>query len=353
MIDRRFPPAAVLLAALACAGRARAAAVYVSTAGSDSNPGTLSAPFLTIQKGVAAAAAPGDVVYVRGGVYENRERVFLRRSGAPGRPIVLTNYPGEKPVVRFVEPASGLYPRVEIQNPAAGAAAIGWIVVSGLEIDGGYDGIKFYNAHDLEIRGNDIHDSRYMGILGVGGARVTIAGNKIRRNGDPAADPGDPKLANKLHGLYATGTEYAVVDNVFDSNYSWGIQAAGYPFDKATYAGPEYAGAARWRIAGNVFARGIHRGGVVIWLPGAKDNMIENNVFYENAAQAGPGVSRGIDFIRSGSGNVVRRNSFYTRSRAAPPTISDTAGGKSYTESGSVTGEDPGFRDPDAGDFRR
>ncbi len=47
---------------------ALAAEYYVSPTGSDSNPGTLAAPFATIQKGADTAVA-GDTVWLRGGTY--------------------------------------------------------------------------------------------------------------------------------------------------------------------------------------------------------------------------------------------------------------------------------------------
>jgi hypothetical protein len=42
---------------------------YVSTTGSDSNPGTLAAPFASLQKGADTAVA-GDTVWIRGGTYK-------------------------------------------------------------------------------------------------------------------------------------------------------------------------------------------------------------------------------------------------------------------------------------------
>ena len=42
---------------------------YVSTTGSDTSPGTLQAPFRTVQRGVDALQGPGDVVELRGGHY--------------------------------------------------------------------------------------------------------------------------------------------------------------------------------------------------------------------------------------------------------------------------------------------
>ncbi len=63
---------------------------YVSKTGNDSNAGTILFPFLTIQKGLNAATAAGDTVFVRAGIYA--EYVTFNTSGATGNPIVLKNY---------------------------------------------------------------------------------------------------------------------------------------------------------------------------------------------------------------------------------------------------------------------
>ena len=66
---------------------------YVSTTGSDSNSGrTTSAPFRTLQR-AANAVGPGDVVWIRGGVYS--ADVEFRHSGTASAPIVFESYPGE------------------------------------------------------------------------------------------------------------------------------------------------------------------------------------------------------------------------------------------------------------------
>ncbi|MBI3946661.1 MAG: right-handed parallel beta-helix repeat-containing protein [Armatimonadetes bacterium] len=61
-------------------------AYHVSPAGSDDNPGTVARPLLTIQKALDMAR-PGDQIHVAAGVY--REQVVVKRSGEPGRPLVL------------------------------------------------------------------------------------------------------------------------------------------------------------------------------------------------------------------------------------------------------------------------
>ena len=89
-----FRPLVVIAEALE--SRELLSTYYVSTSGADANPGTFAAPFRTIQRGANAAAA-GDVVMVRGGVY--RETVRVPRSGSAAAPISFQAYPGEQVTV--------------------------------------------------------------------------------------------------------------------------------------------------------------------------------------------------------------------------------------------------------------
>jgi hypothetical protein len=70
---------------------------YVSTTGADSNPGTQTAPWRTVQHAVDTARA-GSTVNVRGGVYE--ELVSIKASGnATDGYITFRSYPGETAVL--------------------------------------------------------------------------------------------------------------------------------------------------------------------------------------------------------------------------------------------------------------
>jgi parallel beta-helix repeat protein len=80
--------------------------IYVATNGNDSNPGTIEQPFATWKKGIDEASA-GDQIYIRGGTYYidsvNGAKTYIgvniTKNGAPGNPIKLYGYPGEKPVL--------------------------------------------------------------------------------------------------------------------------------------------------------------------------------------------------------------------------------------------------------------
>jgi hypothetical protein len=75
------------------AGPVAGTTYYVATTGSDSNPGTQTAPFATLQHAAGVAVA-GDTVLVRGGVYH--QILTLTRSGsAAAGPITFASFPGE------------------------------------------------------------------------------------------------------------------------------------------------------------------------------------------------------------------------------------------------------------------
>lgn len=76
---------------------------YVSTTGNDASSGTKTRPLARVAAAVARAK-PGDTIYLRGGRHRVEQQITIGlngvgRSGAPGRPILLANYPGETPIL--------------------------------------------------------------------------------------------------------------------------------------------------------------------------------------------------------------------------------------------------------------
>ncbi len=99
--DKMKKTAILVAGIIAFAGVARAAEIHVATSGSDSNPGTRSAPLRTIQR-AADLARPGDVITVHQGVY--RERVSPARGGeSETRRITYRAAPGEKVEIKGSE----------------------------------------------------------------------------------------------------------------------------------------------------------------------------------------------------------------------------------------------------------
>lgn len=104
---------------------------YVSPSGSDSNPGTLTSPFKSIEKAVTVVKA-GESVYLRGGTYYLTATVTLGKNGAENSRISLLAYPEETPVLDFSAQA--------LSNSNRGVVVTGsWWHIKGLGITGAGD----------------------------------------------------------------------------------------------------------------------------------------------------------------------------------------------------------------------
>jgi hypothetical protein len=90
---------ALLIVAGARRASAAANTYYVSTSGSDANPGTVASPWATVKKGLTALHA-GDTLLVRGGTYDERIQSPSIQSGTASAPITVAAYPGERPIVK-------------------------------------------------------------------------------------------------------------------------------------------------------------------------------------------------------------------------------------------------------------
>lgn len=85
---------------------------FVATWGNDTNPGTIDQPFQSWQKAVEESH-PGDITYIRGGVWYKTEHVHpghsalgmlirpgeFGRNGTENSPIKYYNFPGERPIL--------------------------------------------------------------------------------------------------------------------------------------------------------------------------------------------------------------------------------------------------------------
>jgi len=138
---------------------------YVSKSGNNTNPGTPSQPWATIQKAASTMVA-GDTVYVRAGTYY--EQVTLANSGTSSAKITYAAYPGETPIID----GTGVTP---FDWNWGGLFYIGnksHIVVNGLTIQNafvssgspGVAGILMENSGDNTITNCVIYNTRSSGI---------------------------------------------------------------------------------------------------------------------------------------------------------------------------------------------
>ncbi|HEU5225525.1 MAG TPA: DUF5123 domain-containing protein, partial [Actinomycetota bacterium] len=101
---------------------------WVAIEGDDAGPGTRDEPWATLQH-AADSVGSGATVYVREGVYE--QRVEIRASGTPGRPITFAAAPGERVVLdgsSLVVPAG--------QNAMIAIDSQRFVTIRGFEITG-------------------------------------------------------------------------------------------------------------------------------------------------------------------------------------------------------------------------
>jgi len=131
---------------------------------SDSNPGTESQPWATIQHAAETLTA-GETVYIRAGVYY--ESIYIDNSGnATDGSIVFSGYPGEKPVIDgtgvtdtengvIIDKSYIKFKDIEIRNWSENAMWIenaGHIEISDCEVHDVYYGIGLSaGTHDFEL----------------------------------------------------------------------------------------------------------------------------------------------------------------------------------------------------------
>lgn len=318
-----------------------AATYYVSTIGSNGNPGTSTRPFRNIAYAVRMMNQ-GDTTFVRSGTYRE-SMILFRKSGTRTAPIKLLNEPGHFPVIDFSNAPESTFPRILIQHALGANNAIGWITIEGFEIKNGHDGIKYHNLHDSTIRRNWIHHNG-QGILGQGGLRVLIDRNKFNHNG-PFEDclAGIREQCAHDHGIYAYGSLYTITNNLFYDNIGFGIQVNGSSssnFRSIKNPAPEYAGASNWVIANNTFAYQKNAAGIVLWGANCINTLIVNNIFYENSVSQVNSGTQGIHFLSMATTNrgiQINNNLVYASGAGGTRFLGPAATeGVHYTQSGNI-----------------
>ncbi len=170
------------------------ATYYVATTGSDTNPGTIDQPFLTLAKAVGLSTvvfSPGDTILVRGGVYTLAATVTISRSGLTNARYHLLAYPGERPLLNCSGQATsgtnrGIYHKGNY-----------WYI-RGLDIKGaGDNGMIITGSHNI-VEHCSFFENRDTGLqLGGGASANQIINCDSYNNADPSqgnADGFAPKL---------------------------------------------------------------------------------------------------------------------------------------------------------------
>jgi len=317
--------------------------------GTDSNRGTLKAPWRTIARAWSVATA-GSIVNVRAGSYSGQVNLINKAANA-ANPITVRAYPGDH--VTLTGPTAPGYPAVYIWRSTG-------VRLQGFEITNRTgDGVKVDSSWDIAVSNNDIHNVGQQGII-VGGSNaaptysknVQIWDNRIHDNGG-WWENNDPYALSGTHGIYygntvsnSDGIRHGAVGGLIANNLFYnqpngfhiqvgsqddGLIITNNTFDHAT-AQEESAGNAiqlygednqfatkNVVVVNNVIANSAHRG-LYGSGPTLEGNIALNNLAFDNPLG---------DFVPTTGSSVLF-----------------TLG------PGNVTGQDPLFSDPKAGNYR-
>ena len=194
----KFMRVLILFACTSAASAQPNASYYVATTGNDSNPGTQSAPWRTIQHAADTVHA-GSTVYVRGGIYEELVRISVSGNANDGF-ITFRSYPGETAVLDAIHATpEGRQGVLTIQNQS-------YVRIEGFEIR---------NFHTAQ------HHLTPLGINVIGsGAHIELLKNNVHHI--EQTFPGRDKPGSGGNGfgiaVYGTNAQAPITDLIIDGN---------------------------------------------------------------------------------------------------------------------------------------
>jgi len=288
--------------------------LVASPTGSDSASGAEAAPFRTPQRLIDALGA-GQTGCLRAGTYAQSLR--FNRGGAPGAPITLTSYPGERATV---------VGRVYIPSGSNS------VIVSGLTLNGKNTSnlpSPTVNSADVMFTGNDVTNDHTAICFDLGHAtygsatRIVIERNRIHGCGRLPA-------TNHDHGIYnEDSSEVRIAWNLIYDNADRGINF--YPDaqfgtvvhnvidgngEGILFSGDFGEASSNNTVAYNVISNAVIRHGVESWYPDGNP-VGQNNLVHDNCLWGG--AMSTVD--TSGGGFTVLNNT------TADPQFADRARG--------------------------
>jgi len=194
-----------------------------ASGGSNGNPGTIGAPFLTINYALGFLA-PSDTLYIRAGTYA--EELFDTIPGGTSwsAPVTVKAYPSEVVTLRPTAGACGS-PCFVVNFGQNNGANTRYIILDGVILDGAstlYDGVKIENfAHHIRVQNCEIKNALGgNGLLDTGSGSGTTGGgfnellnNHVHNNGS----------SFHYHGFYISTANNIVDGNHVHDNASFGI----------------------------------------------------------------------------------------------------------------------------------
>lgn len=289
---------------------------YVSTDGSDSNPGTEAQPFHTISKGISVLG-PGDTLYVKSGTYAENLSSFPSGTSWDA-PVTIAAYPGDEVTVR---PPSG--------DKVAYFSDCHHVVLDGFILDGVNvsDNVAKITggSHHIRIQYCELHNAPASGIQVATGIDYNdLLYLNVHDNGTTDFD----------HGIYVEGSNNLIDHCQIHHNSGWGVHVynsrSSAHVDNNTVSnntiydnaavGDRGRGIILGSGSGNLAYNNLiwgNNGGIQIAYNGATDTEVYNNTIHDND-------SYGIEIDDSSTDAIIRNNIIYQNGSQA---ISDNGSG--------------------------
>jgi Right handed beta helix region len=290
------------------------ATYYVATNGNDSNPGTASQPFRTIQK-AANSVRPGDTVNVMPGDYGGGTKgVYTTISGTATARI------------RFVSPTKW---GAKITATYAGWTNEGaYVDIEGFDISGELSLYGILNwASNVRIINNHVHDiamtTSFCNTNGSGGVGIDnggggstgneITGNVVHHLGLNVCPAGVG-----AHAIYNVSSNTVIAGNLVYRANNWGIMSY-MPSNRPINV-----------VIKNNVAHSNGVGGIAAY-------QVSNHKFYNNTVYNN-------SIVENGNGNEIRNNIVFGGNI--------DSGGSNTVLSNNLVGVNPKFVNASTGDFR-
>jgi hypothetical protein len=283
--------------------------LFVTTTGSDSNPGSEALPFRTITR-AASVAKPSTTIHVAPGTYF--ETVRTSTSGKPtGR-------------IRYVSESKWGAKIIGSGTEAMWTNRGAYTDIAGFDVSGsGRIGILNW-ASDTTISSNHVHDLTVSGgCTDNGGAGIQNAEYKGADNdviGNVIHDVGRPGACNGIHGIYHTNRRGHIFNNIVYRASAFGIHLWHAADNVVIANNTSFANGSNGMGGGILIGSGDSPGGVVL------DNtkIINNIVFNNPRASIEDFCYSGVKCV--GPNNTVANNLVYGNGRGISLRAGSTSG---------------------------
>jgi hypothetical protein len=264
--------------------------LYVATTGSDSNPGSITRPFRTIQH-AASLVKPSTTVHVAAGTYYGNVSTSVSGSATARIRYVSDTKWGAKVIgtgTEFMWTNRGNYTDIV-----------------GFDISGsGREGILNLASYTL-MQSNHVHNLTISGGCGGGGGAGINNGDYTKSDndiiGNVVHDIGVPGKCNTIQGIYAANLRGKIHNNIVYRVSSWGI-SLWHAATKMSIANNTVFQNGGGSMGGGIFF-GTGDGGATI----LTDTKVVNNIVYKNPAKGIYGYCTGVSNCW-GTGNIVANN---------------------------------------------